>query len=228
MKTDREKALHYVSNALKPGDDFTSKDLGHFIGRQKSETLRVIQWLLDQGYVEKRGNGPATGYMVLESAHPEDRKMKAKLETLKPDPIVAASQTETFYASDFDSDESIHALQPDPAMVKYLDPEVLSKRNEEFSEQVKRTREAVREAVLQSDVELKEKSHKSHVIKSWKYSQITSKLEETRENLVQWHRSQSRWNNELREAGRSTLINEGLLHYIDGQLDLVEQLLKDV
>jgi hypothetical protein len=68
--TDRTKAANYVTNMLSPGDHFSSKDLALQIDRKKSETLRVINWLIDQGYIKKIGSGPSTSYLVLDTARP--------------------------------------------------------------------------------------------------------------------------------------------------------------
>lgn len=75
--TDRTKAVHYVTQMLNPGDHFNAKDLANIIDRKKSETLRVVNWLIDQGYIEKKGSGPSTSYMVRDHDHPGHPSIRA-------------------------------------------------------------------------------------------------------------------------------------------------------
>lgn len=58
--------------------------------------------------------------------------------------------------------------------------------------------------------------------------EILNKLKTIQMKLKLWHHNTSEWNENLTIAGREDMINHRLIAYMDGQIDLINQILKEI
>lgn len=220
MQTDREKALHYVTRALNPGDTFTAKDLGHFIGRKKSETLRVVQWLQESGYIDKRGKGPSTSYLVLKWS---EEKRAVYGTPQRPDiKIIDTGEGTSFVRTDEkpDVEESIHAIPEN--MTPSISKAYIAQKNQELLEKSRATKEEFIkqppsldniDRIIQENME-KVNANRAHKLFRLEEA-IESKLMATQDRLQFL---------KIAYAKEPIFRNDYLLQFLYGQLEILEEL----
>lgn len=207
MKTDREKAIEYLQKHS-PGDHITAKDLGVNIGRKKSETLRVINWLCEAGFVKRIGSGPSTCYLV--EHHPSIFEAPSG-----PSAVVSISKDEDFLDGDYPMDLEQSAK-------KILGEELDQLQRDLDTETIQGL--TAKPTLRTDDEKLKEAVYKTNKNLAQKYFVLTTRIHEELDKVKRYITHTKDFHDNLRIGGRPDLVDPALLLKLEGEQRILESL----